>query len=114
MNCATPGPLHGSLLLLAPSALRLPTELHTTQPLINGMARTCNVLATILGAYTAACNQQTMIDDIYRRRIRVPRLVEFCLPLMYNFYPFEEEILHKLEESSIVEPIVKVPLARSP
>ena len=34
--------------------------------------------------------------------------MEFCLPLMYRFYPFEFEILNKLNDAGIVEPIVKV------
>ena len=63
------------------------------------------VLATILGAYTKVHDHMKMVDHVYRGRIRMPRSVEFMLPLMYTFYPFESELL-KLLEGKMIEPML--------
>ena len=48
-----------------------------------------------------------MIGSVYRNQIPQAGFLELCLPLMYKFYPFENEILETLKQNSFIEDIVQ-------
>ena len=48
-----------------------------------------------------------MIGSVYRNQIPQAGFLELCLPLLYKFYPFENEILETLKQNSFIEDIVR-------